>query len=158
MIVLARMLTLSMLAVIGLSLSVAAAEQVVIQSTTAQMLGPVINPELVAQHACRDVVCDVMINGHWVLREKEFVHLDEKEIREGFSEQRQECLNRSSRGDRIGRTDSTGCQKESSGLNNASGSLPIWQRLVRNSLLPADRASAMLSVVDKQNSPEKANV
>ena len=60
MIVLARMLTLSMLAVIGLSHSVAAAEQVVIQSTTAQMLGPVINPELVAQHACRDVVCDVM--------------------------------------------------------------------------------------------------
>ena len=39
-----------------------------------------------------------MINGHWVLREKEFVHLDEKEIREGFSEQRQEVLNRSSEG------------------------------------------------------------
>ena len=96
MIVLARMLTLSMLAVIGLSLSVAAAEQVVIQSTTAQMLGPVINPELVSQHACRDVVCDVMINGHWVLREKELVHLDEKQIRTGFSEQRQEFLNRSS--------------------------------------------------------------
>ena len=72
------------------------ADLVLLDMDNLQMLGPVINPELVAQHASRDVVCDVMINGHWVLREKELVHLDEKQIRTGFSEQRQEFLNRSS--------------------------------------------------------------
>jgi 5-methylthioadenosine/S-adenosylhomocysteine deaminase len=56
--------------------------------------GPHLNPELVAQHGCRDVVTDVMIDGRWVMRHGELQTIDEATVLTDFAGQRGDLLAR----------------------------------------------------------------
>ncbi len=70
------------------------ADLVLLDMNRSVAVGPELNPELIAQHGCRDVVTDVMIDGSWVMRDGLLQTIDEVAVLEEFADQRGDMMAR----------------------------------------------------------------
>ncbi len=70
------------------------ADLILLDMDELNLAGPVLNTELIAQHAGRENVSDVMINGNWVMRDRRLAAINEERLLADFRDQKATFLAR----------------------------------------------------------------